>query len=54
MGRTHSNGYRRVPNFFPDLVYTPILKAVCFRNEIKAKAFADNGDMKVLKLIGEK
>jgi predicted dehydrogenase len=40
MGRTHSNGYRRVPNFFPDLEYTPVLKAVCFRNETKAKAFA--------------
>jgi predicted dehydrogenase len=40
MGRTHSNGYRRVPNFFPDLQYTPVLKAVCFRNETKAKAFA--------------
>ena len=37
MGRTHSNGYRRVPNFFPDLAYTPVLKAVCFRNETKAK-----------------
>ena len=41
MGRTHSNGYRRVPNFFPDLQYTPVLKAVCFRNETKAKAFAE-------------
>jgi predicted dehydrogenase len=41
MGRTHSNGYRRVPNFFPDLEYTPVLKAVCFRNETKAKAFAE-------------
>jgi predicted dehydrogenase len=40
MGRTHSNGYRRVPNFFPALEYTPVLKAVCFRNETKAKAFA--------------
>jgi len=40
MGRTHSNGYRRVPNFFPNLEYTPVLKAVCFRNETKAKAFA--------------
>ena len=35
MGRTHSNGYRRVPNFFPDLEYTPVLKAVCFRNETR-------------------
>jgi len=41
MGRTHSNGYRRIPNFFPDLEYTPVLKAVCFRNETKAKAFAE-------------
>ena len=41
MGRTHSNGYRRVPNFFPELEYTPVLKAVCFRNEAKLKAFAD-------------
>ena len=41
MGRTHSNGYKRVPNFFPDLAYTPVLKAVCFRNETKLKAFAD-------------
>ncbi|MEI6190165.1 MAG: Gfo/Idh/MocA family oxidoreductase [Chitinophagia bacterium] len=41
MGRTHSNGYNRVPNFFPELAYTPVLKAVCFRNETKAKAFAE-------------
>jgi predicted dehydrogenase len=41
MGRTHSNGYNRVPNFFPELAYTPLLKAVCFRNETKAKAFAE-------------
>jgi predicted dehydrogenase len=41
MGRTHSNGYKRVPNFFPELQYTPVLKAVCFRNEAKLKAFAE-------------
>lgn len=41
MGRTHSNGYRRVANFFPALAYTPVLKAVCFRNENKLKAFAE-------------
>ncbi len=35
MGRTHSNGYKRVPNFFPDLEYTPVLKAVCSRSEDK-------------------
>ena len=40
MGRTHSNGYRRVSNFFPDLQYQPVLKAVCSRSEDKVKAFA--------------
>ena len=40
MGRTHSNGYRRVGNFF-DLEYTPVLKAVCGRNAENAQAFAD-------------
>lgn len=41
MGRTHSNGYRRVPNFFPDLLHTPVLKTVCSRNAEKVQAFAD-------------
>lgn len=41
MGRTHSNGYNRVPNFFPELEYTPVLKAVCSRNAEKVQAFAD-------------
>ncbi len=41
MGRTHSNGYNRIRNFFPELEYTPVLKAVCFRNEVKLKAFAE-------------
>jgi predicted dehydrogenase len=40
MGRTHSNAYRKVNNFF-DLAYRPVLKAVCGRNEAGAKAFAD-------------
>ena len=40
MGRTHSNAYRKVNNFF-DLRYRPVLKAVCGRNEAGAKAFAD-------------
>ncbi|MGV3502731.1 MAG: Gfo/Idh/MocA family protein [Adhaeribacter sp.] len=41
MGRTHSNGYNRVPNFFPELGYTPVLKAACARSEEKVKAFAE-------------
>lgn len=40
MGRTHSNGYRRVPNFF-DLKYTPVLKAACARNKDAVQAFAN-------------
>jgi predicted dehydrogenase len=41
MGRAHSNAYRKVNNFF-DLKYHPVLKAICARDEKKAKAFADN------------
>lgn len=41
MGRTHTNGYKRVSDFFPKLNYRPILKAVCARNEEKVKAFAE-------------
>lgn len=41
MGRTHSNGYNRVRNFFPELSYQPELKAVCSRNKDKVRAFAD-------------
>ncbi|MCY7350427.1 MAG: Gfo/Idh/MocA family oxidoreductase [Cytophagaceae bacterium] len=41
MGRTHSNGYNRVPNFFPELAYTPVLKAVCSRNADNVQTFAD-------------
>src|SRR5882757_2196547 len=39
MGRTHSNAFRKVNNFF-DLEYQPVLKAVCARDAAKAKAFA--------------
>ncbi len=41
MGRTHSNGYNRVRNFFPELQYVPELKAVCSRNLENVKAFAE-------------
>ena len=40
MGRAHSNGYRRVANFF-DQAYHPVLKACCARDKDKLKAFAD-------------
>jgi predicted dehydrogenase len=39
MGRTHSNAYRRVANFF-DLEIEPVLKVVCSRNAENAESFA--------------
>jgi len=41
MGRTHTNGYKRVGDFFPELQYCPELKAVCSRRKDKVRAFAD-------------
>jgi predicted dehydrogenase len=41
MGRTHSNGYKRMGDFFPELQFRPVLKAVCARREDKVKAFAE-------------
>jgi predicted dehydrogenase len=40
MGRTHTNGYKRVSDFFPALEYKPVLKAACARNENKVREFA--------------
>jgi predicted dehydrogenase len=39
MGRTHSNAFRKVNNFF-DSEYQPVLKALCGRDGQKAGAFA--------------
>ena len=41
MGRTHTNAYKRVGDFFPELQYRPVLQAVCGRDETKVKAFAE-------------
>jgi predicted dehydrogenase len=40
MGRTHSNGYKRVNDFF-DLEHRPVLKAVCGRSAASAREFAE-------------
>lgn len=40
MGRTHSNAYNRVSNFF-NTEYKPVLKAACARNPESVKAFAE-------------
>jgi len=39
MGRTHSNAFRKVSNFF-DTPFKPVLKKICARNGDKAQAFA--------------
>lgn len=39
MGRTHSNAFAQVNNFF-DVPYRPVLKTVCARNPERANAFA--------------
>jgi predicted dehydrogenase len=41
MGRTHSNAYKRVNDFF-EVAYRPVLKAVCGRSGENAKSFAEN------------
>jgi predicted dehydrogenase len=41
MGRAHTNAYKRVCDFFPELGYRPVLKAACARSAEKIKAFAD-------------
>jgi len=39
MGRTHSNAYRRLNNFFP-VEHRAVLKAICDSNEPKAQTYA--------------
>ena len=41
MGRAHTNAYKRVSDFFPELKYKPVLQAVCGRNKENATAFAN-------------
>ncbi len=40
MGRTHSNAFGKVNQFF-DLAYQPVLKAVCGRDKDKVQSFAE-------------
>jgi len=41
MGKAHSNAYRKVGNFFPDLEHRPVLKCLCARDAAKAGVFAE-------------
>ena len=40
MGRAHTNGYKRVPDFFPELGHQPVLQVACARNEENIAKFA--------------
>ena len=51
MGRTHSNAFGKVNQFF-DLDHQPVLKAVCARNAERAQGFARTGAMNPSKPIG--
>lgn len=46
MGRTHTNAYKRVNDFFPDIAYRPVLQSVCARTEDKVRAFANQWQYK--------
>lgn len=41
MGRAHSNAYRQVARFFPDVALRPALKAICGRDEAAVRAAAE-------------
>jgi predicted dehydrogenase len=41
MGKSHSNAYRQVAHFFPDLALRPELTALCGRDEAGVKAAAE-------------
>jgi predicted dehydrogenase len=41
MGRIHTNGYKRLGDFFPEYEYRPVLQVACARREDKVKAFAE-------------
>ena len=41
MARAHTNAYKRIGDFFPDLKYQPVLTAVCARRQEKVASFAE-------------
>jgi predicted dehydrogenase len=41
MGRAHSNAYRQVAAFFPDMALRPVMKALCGRDEAAVQQAAD-------------
>lgn len=41
MGKAHSNAYRQVSHFFPELEVKPVMRAICGRDEAGAREAAD-------------
>lgn len=41
MDRIHTNGCKRIGDFFPELEYRPVFKAVCSRSQNKVREFAE-------------
>ncbi len=41
MGKAHSNAYRQVARFFPELEIVPVMKALCGRNEAGVRKAAE-------------
>lgn len=41
MGRAHTNAYKRVGDFFPELKHQAVLQAACGRDEQQVRAFAE-------------
>ncbi|MBC7808914.1 MAG: Gfo/Idh/MocA family oxidoreductase [Akkermansiaceae bacterium] len=41
MGKAHSNAYRQVGKFFPEIEFEPVLTALCGRSEEKVKSAAE-------------
>jgi len=41
MARAHTNAYKRVGDFFPELKWRPVLQTVCSRREERARGFAE-------------
>lgn len=41
MGKAHSNAYRQVAHFFPDVALRPVMKALCGRDATAVRQAAD-------------
>src|ERR671919_2366620 len=54
MAKAHSNAYRKVGTFFPELEHRPVLRAVAARDAAKVSAFADVWDYQTVETDWQK